>query len=439
MLTPEENIRLTETGPETAAGKVLRSYWQPVALTEELDGERPVKAVTLMNEQLVLFKAADGEYRLSGRFCPHRGVDLSYGRLEADGLRCPFHGWLFDGKGHCLEQPAQPAGSNTHTLVKHPSYPCEERNGVIFAYLGDGEPPVFPALDCFTAPDSHVFAYKGLWYCNWLQALEVGIDPVHASFLHRFLADDSLDEAYGRQFRDEAADSSMPLTKVLREFDCPEIRAEETDFGIRLLTLREISEESTHVRVTNLLFPNAIVIPMSNEMVIAQWHVPVDDESCYWYSMFISFGKPVNKELMRAQRIDMNPPPDYKPKYGPQNQWGYNPDEQRDKTYTGMGDDINVHDQWAVESPGPIADRSKHQLMRSDIGIMRYRRMLFKAMDAAEADSRNALPMSSDVTRIRGPVAIDEIGPADDWQNCWKERDLKRRQQSGWADDPWQE
>ena len=107
MLTPEENIRLTETGPETAAGKVLRSYWQPVALTEELDGERPVKAVTLMNEQLVLFKAADGEYRLSGRFCPHRGVDLSYGRLEADGLRCPFHGWLFDGKGHCLEQPAQ--------------------------------------------------------------------------------------------------------------------------------------------------------------------------------------------------------------------------------------------------------------------------------------------------------------------------------------------
>ena len=84
MLTPEENIRLTETGPETAAGKVLRSYWQPVALTEELDGERPVKAVTLMNEQLVLFKAADGEYRLSGRFCPHRGVDLSYGRLEAD-------------------------------------------------------------------------------------------------------------------------------------------------------------------------------------------------------------------------------------------------------------------------------------------------------------------------------------------------------------------
>ena len=161
MLTPEENIRLTETGPETAAGKVLRSYWQPVALTEELDGERPVKAVTLMNEQLVLFKAADGEYRLSGRFCPHRGVDLSYGRLEADGLRCPFHGWLFDGKGHCLEQPAQPAGSNTHTLVKPPSYPCEERNGVIFAYLGDGEPPAFPALDCFTAPDSHVFAYKG--------------------------------------------------------------------------------------------------------------------------------------------------------------------------------------------------------------------------------------------------------------------------------------
>lgn len=439
MPSKEENIRLTHIGPGTEAGAVLRRYWQPVALTEELDGPRPVKAVQLLGEHLVLFRSCGGDYRLANRACPHRGADLAYGRLEEDGLRCPFHGWLFDGLGNCLEQPAEPADSDGHTRVAHVAYPCLERNGIIFAYLGPGEAPPLPELDCFAAPSEQVFSYKGLWYCNWLQALEVGIDPAHASFLHRFLEDDSLDEAYGRQFRDEAADSKVPLTKVLREFERPDIHVEDTDYGFRLVTLRELDQQHTHVRVTNLLFPNAIVIPMSKDMVIAQWHVPIDDYSCYWYSMFVSFAGPVDKEKMRAQRIDMNPPPDYKPKYGPHNQWGYNPEEQEFRTYTGMGDDINVHDQWAVESPGPIADRSIQRLGRTDIGIIRYRRLLRLAMDALQKDDANALLMSdaTAVKQLRGPVAIDEIGPAEAWQTCWKERDLRRRNNSGWAPDPW--
>ena len=439
MSSKEKYTRLAHAGPGTDAGEVLRRYWQPVALTEELDGPRPVKAVQLMGEHLVLFRCSD-TYRLAERACPHRGVDLAYGRLEKNGLRCLFHGWLFDGLGNCLEQPAEPAESDGYTRAKHVAYPCLERNGIIFAYLGPGEAPPLPELDCFTAPTEQVFSYKGLWHCNWLQALEVGIDPAHASFLHRFFEDDSLDEAYGRQFRDEAADSNVSLTKVLREFERPEIKIEKTDYGFRLITLRELDEQNTHVRVTNMLFPNAIVIPMSKEMVIAQWHVPIDEHTCYWYSMFVSFADPVDKEIMRAQRIDMNPPPDYKPKYGPHNQWGYNSEEQKSHTYTGMGDDINVHDQWAVESPGPIVDRSMQRLGRSDVGIIHYRRMLTRTMDAI-LNGENTIPMSDaeNIKTIRGPVAIDEIAPADQWQHCWKERDLRRRNASGWATDPWKE
>ncbi len=130
------------------------------------------------------------------------------------------------------------------------------------------------------------------------------------------------------------------------------------------------------MRVTNQVFPQAICIPMSNEMTITQWHVPIDDEHCYWYSMFTSFGAPVNKHLMREQRLKEHRLPDYAPLKNRRNNYGYNPAEQSDETYTGMGLDINVHDQWAVESPGPIFDRTNEHLATSDKAIIAYRRML---------------------------------------------------------------
>ena len=145
--------------------------------------------VRLLGEDLVLFRNESGDLGLIGRHCPHRGADLCYGRLEDDGLRCPFHGWHFDRSGQCVEQPGEPEGSRMHENIQTKGYPVRELNGVIFAYLGPGEPPALPAFDCFAAPESHVFAFKGLWRCNWLQAMEVGIDPAHASFLHRFLED----------------------------------------------------------------------------------------------------------------------------------------------------------------------------------------------------------------------------------------------------------
>ena len=330
----------------------MRMYWQPAALVDELAGPRPVKAVKLLGEDLVLFRNEEGRYGLIERHCAHRGADLAFGRLENGGLRCAFHGWLFDVSGQCLETPAEPKDSRLCKNIAQRAYPVIEKSGILWAYLGEGEPPAFPEIDCFVAPDAYTFAFKGHINCNWLQALEVGIDPSHASFLHRFFEDEDTPAAYGKQFRGASAGSDMPMTKILREYDRPIINVEHTEYGLRLIALREIDDERTHVRVTNQLFPHGFVIPMSTEMTITQWHVPVDDENCYWYAIFTSYSTPVDKKKMRDQRLELYELPDYRSRKNQSNDYGFDPHEQATSTYTGMGADINVHDQWAVESMG---------------------------------------------------------------------------------------
>lgn len=435
MTTHEQNMRMTRVGADQPGGKLLRRYWQPVALIEELEDQRPVRPVKLLGQDFVLFRDEQGRYGLLDRDCPHRGADLAFGRPEDGGLRCPFHGWLFDVKGNCLQTPAEPENSRLCQRIKQKSYPVELRSGILFAYIGEGEPPAFPDLDCFIAPDSHVFAFKGHIACNWLQALEVGIDPAHASFLHRFFEDEEADANYGRQFRANSADSDMPMTKVLREFERPTIEVERTPYGMRLTALREISDTSTHVRVTNLLFPQAFNIPLSSEMTITQWHVPVDDVNCYWFAIFTSFSTPVDKQQMRAQRLELYELPDYIPRQNKANNYGFNPYEQKTQTYTGMGFDINVHDQWAVESQGAIQDRTREHLGSTDKAIINYRSMLMKAIEQAETGSEPPLMVLDETAAraIRGPVTVDGIAPTATWQAYWREADARKR-----AGAPWQ-
>jgi hypothetical protein len=318
--------------------------------------------------------------------------------------------------------------------IRTVSYPVVEKSGILFAYLGAGEPPAFAHFDCFVAPATHTFAFKGYWDCNWLQALEVGIDPAHASWLHRFFEDEDAAASYGRQFRSASAGSQMPMTQVLREHDRPEIRVERADYGMRLHTLRRISDAQTHVRVTNVLFPQAFVIPMSAEMTISQWHVPVDDAGCYWYSIFTSFGARVDKDTMRAQRLKTYPAPDYRPIHGRADGWGFDPAEQRTHTFTGMGFDINIHDQWACESQGRIQDRTRENLGSTDKGIVLYRRLLVDAIRRNEAGEKPPMVLDAKkASALRGPPAIDGIGPSDGWEEYWKEFDSKRRRTAAWA------
>lgn len=451
----EHNELITRIGPGTACGALLRRYWQPLALLDEFDpaldprmAGRPVKAVRLLGQDLVLFRDAAGRFGLLDRDCPHRGADLAFGRHEADGLRCPFHGWKFAPDGRCLETPAEPMGSTLCQRVRQRSYPVKVQSGVVFAYLGPegSTAPELPAFDAFAAPASHSFAFKGLWHCNWLQAFEVGIDPAHPSFLHRYLADEQDGDAYGRQFRaasvGEVDGERWPMTRVMREVCSPEIRHAEVAPGLtRLTTLRAISDALTHVRVTHAAFPHTFVIPLSADVTITQMHVPVDDTHTYWYSFFTSFAGPLDKETMRRQRLAHMTLPDYVPRHGRHDNWNYNPEEQRSRTYLGMGEeDINLHDQWAVESMGAIQDRSREHLGTSDKVIMANRRLLLQAIETVK--NGGTPPMVLDAAQaaaLQGPDTMDCIAPAAQWDSFWQQAAAAKRGGASWlqhADTP---
>ncbi|MCW5634199.1 MAG: Rieske 2Fe-2S domain-containing protein [Rubrivivax sp.] len=451
-----QNELITRVGPGTPCGELLRRYWHPVALLDEFEprldpamAKRPLKAVRLLGQDLILWRDVEGRYSLLDRDCPHRGADLKYARHEGDGVRCPFHGWKFAADGRCLETPAEGAGSTLCQRVRQRSYPLRVAAGTLFAFLGPegAPPPELPAFDCFAAPATHSFAFKGLWRCNWLQAFEVGIDPAHASFLHRML-DEDVDppdvqgRTYGRQFRGASAGEvdgeRWPMTRVLRECHSPEIRHEplgDKAAGLtRITTLRLVNERLTHVRVTNALFPYTFVIPLSETVTITQMHVPVDDTHTYWVSFFTSFDAPLAKETMRAQRLVNTELPDYLPRKGRENDWGYSAEEQASRTYLGMGEaDINVHDQWACESMGAIADRTREHLGTSDKVIMANRRMLLAAIEAVQ---RGGTPPgvfdAATAAAVTGPDTIDCIAPAARWEATWREGCAAKRARASW-------
>ena len=435
----EDNRKITETGPGTPGGNWMRLYWQPVALSEELETERAVVPVKVLGEDLVLFRNDDGVIGLIDRRCAHRGADLSLGRLEDGGLRCYFHGWLYGPGGSCLDTPAEPEDSPLKSKVKICSYPVTERNGIVWAYLGEGSPPSLPSLDCFVAPDEYTFAFKGYLDCNWLQALEVGIDPAHASYLHRFEEDEDTGDSYGKQFRSASLGTDLPMTKILREYGRPEILNARTEYGQRIVALRRLDKDgldgsSTHVRITHQVFPHGITIPLSATMAITQWHVPIDDVSCYWYAMFTSLDEPVDKQAMRAQRLEAITLPGYKPLRNRANNYRFDYEEQRTQTYTGLGKDINVHDQMAVEGQGYIYDRSREHLSRSDRAIITYRRMALKAIDTVAAGG-NPETLLTDTAEVesRGPIPLDGIGPTGEWEHYWAQSIEGLRKASPWA------
>lgn len=462
----QENDRLTRIGPSTVCGTLLRKFWHPIATLDEFSAEvdpacadRPVKALTLLGQNFVLFRDENGNFGLLDRQCPHRGADLSFGRLEtstssrwgapSSGLRCPFHGWKFATNGQCLDTPAEPEGSRLCDSVRARSYPLQVKNQVIWAWLGLdedglGSPPALPQLDWLIAPDTHTFAFKGVWNCNWLQAQEVGLDPAHVSFLHAFFEDEDLSQTYGRQFRSASAGDidgeRWPMTRIMREVYKPSITTEPTPWGQKITTLRQINQKYTHVRITHGLFPNGFVIPLSETMTITQFHIPIDDTSTYWFSLFTSFSDPIDKKAMRDQRLLGNPAPQFLPIKGRHNAWGFNAKEQATKTMLGMGEiDINVHDQWACESMGVISDRTREHLGTTDKAILANRRQMSQALKAIEQSpqSLNSVDLgfaSPDRDKaMLGPDTIDGLAPAAQWETWWQDQVAAKRKSAPWT------
>ena len=430
-MSPEQSDRLTHTGPGTPMGAVMRRYWQPFALVEELPEERPVKEIRVLGEDLVVFRDDRGRYGALVRRCAHRAGDLAFGRCEDGGLRCPYHGWLYAFDGRCLEQPAEPPGSTYRERIRQPAYACVERNGIVYGYMGGGEPPKLPGFDWFDAPASHCFAFKALQRANWLQAVEGEIDPAHLSYLHRYLDDDAEgDGTYGfKQFLATADNSDASVTTILREVPNPRLEIARTDFGVRIFALRDRGD-FTYVRVTNFLFPHTAVVAIG-DWTLVQIHVPIDDVSNWRYDVFYDFRAPIDGEALRAEKLKTYDVPGYAPKRNLENRYGFSAAEQKTGTYAGVGYDFNIHDTMILEGQGPIQDRSRENLAYTDMAIIAARKMLTEALDGAIAP-----PMSDEggrAARYDHLVSIDAVAPAGEWRRAWIAKQLDRRARSGWA------
>ena len=374
MLTQAENDLLTQTGPGTPCGKLLRSYWQPIATSEEmLPGGDPMP-VRIMSEDLVLFRDDGNRLGLIGLHCPHRGTDLSYGRVEDGGLRCLYHGWLFDIHGRCLDQPAQPEGKKFCDKVRNVAYPVQEKGGAIWAYMGEGEPPLIPDFQFLTAPAPNRLAFRVIQMCNWLQGLE-SFDPVHTTYLHRRAAGT-------RSIRSAGAD-----VRALRGIAPPEVSIENASFGTRVYILHKSPNGRKYLRINNYVYPCGTTPSTSTGEAGYQgrWYVPRDDSSHYSFEFFYRHSEPLDKDALRRFRA-ANVSPDHRHIRRPENRYLQNREElKRDENYSGMGDYFAAQDAFAVETQGVIRDRTKEHLGSTDIVVTAMRAQLLKAIKQIEA------------------------------------------------------
>src|SRR5713226_7261221 len=187
MLRAKENEKLCRVGAGTPMGELMRWYWHPIAPVAELL-ENPVKKVRILGEDLVLYRDRSGTLGLIGDKCAHRSVGLVYGIPEAEGLRCPYHGWLYDETGQCTEQPAEPPASNFKDKVRISAYPVQEMGGLIWAYLGPAPVPLLPRYDEFVWDDAVRSIAAAVIPVNWLQVMENSLDATHVEWLHGYYA-----------------------------------------------------------------------------------------------------------------------------------------------------------------------------------------------------------------------------------------------------------
>ncbi|HEY7167870.1 MAG TPA: Rieske 2Fe-2S domain-containing protein [Candidatus Binatia bacterium] len=375
MISAEENKLLTETGRGTPCGELMRRYWQPVALSEELPARGAPLKVGILGEELVLFRDDAGTPGLLGLHCSHRGTDLSYGRIEDGGLRCLYHGWLYDVCGRILEMPGEPGGGAGRDEIRHPAYPCRETGGVIFAYMGPGEAPLLPNYDFLTVPEPQRTVTKAHYQCNYLQANEGNIDPVHLSFLHQYL--EEARPPLQRIVRGSDATDNTLLKKDI----APTIEVEVTDYGLRIYTTRNSGSDKHYLRITNFIMPNLSAFGGATvgEGYAVHWHVPIDNNRHWKYIFGFNSKRPLDPEIREKNRAELTP--EYHLARNQANRYQQDRESMKTKSFTGIGFNFQVHDAFATESQGSIQDRTNEHLVLSDKAIVAARKLLLNAIN----------------------------------------------------------
>jgi phthalate 4,5-dioxygenase oxygenase subunit len=402
MLTREENALLTRTGPGTPMGALMRRYWLPALLSEELPepGGDP-KRVRLLGEDLVAYRAADGRVGLLAEYCPHRGASLAYARSEDCGLRCIYHGWKIGVDGTLLETPPEPPESTFRNRLRHVAYATHEAAGLIWAYMGPPErQPPAPRFPWTEAPAPSRVVTKVLQDCNWAQGVEGSIDSSHSDYLH------------SSNIRGRPSDHA------------PRLETQDTAYGFRYAAIRKPDAEpdrQKYVRVTLFVAPFYVFTPPlrmgssssaapGQDVRVQQAWVPIDDEHNYFFSLRFNRNGP----LVDNHRDQFQMDAAFRPRRHRANQHLQDRAAMRRGSWTGI-EGVNSQDFAVVESMGPIVDRSKEHLGVSDVAVIRMRRRM---LDAVRAFQAGAPPLGLDPAIPTERLATDErIVPIDTpWQ-----------------------
>jgi len=343
MLTREENDMLTRVGRGTPAGQMLRRYWMPIAVSGELSDERPIKATRLLGEDLVVYRDRHGRYGVVGEQCPHRKASLAFGRVDEEGIRCPYHGWKFDCTGACLEQPAEPESGGFKDKIKHTAYPVEKLGGLLWAYLGPEPKPLLPRWDVLAWENGKRWIEKHeVYHCNWLQPMENSVDPSHLYWLHGETA--HLAKTVERYAEEH---SFIPFefgivkqrrTPGKKPGDAPRIDQHPLIFPV---TLRHVFRA---LKTDGTLRHNV------------QVRVPVDDTHTQVYVVYFSPDQPGHAPA------DGDVP------------WEYFPIRNEKGEY--RLDQVLVQDAMAWETQGALTDRTQEHLGVGDEGIIILRKLL---------------------------------------------------------------
>ena len=337
MLSAEDNATLTRVGRGTPMGELMRRYWQPVAAVAQLD-EHPTLPVRLMGEDLVLYRDTSGRYGLLDRHCAHRRADLAYGTVEACGLRCHYHGWLFDGAGACLEQPFEEVAhpeARFKDKIRLTAYPVEAKGGLLWAYLGPAPAPLVPDWDLFHQPGYKQIVFSEI-PCNWFQGQENSIDPVHFEWLH---------SNWSAAQRGDATRAPRHLKLAFEEFE----------WGFTYRRVREDTTEDDELWTVGrvCLWPNCLYTGKF------EWRVPIDDERTLHVAWF------------------NDPVPGTAPFEQPRIPYWHGP-IQDPTTGRWITSHIMNQDFVAWIGQGAIADRTKEHLGESDRGVILLRRRMLE-------------------------------------------------------------
>jgi phenylpropionate dioxygenase-like ring-hydroxylating dioxygenase large terminal subunit len=373
MTTREENDILTRTGPGTPMGALFRRYWIPFLLAEELpEPDSPPVRVQLLSERLIAFRDTGGRIGLIDEFCAHRRVSLWFGRNEAHGLRCPYHGWKYDVTGQCTEVPSERSAAFCER-IRLTSYPCRELGGVIWAYMGPPElmPPA-PDFEWMEVPAAQRYVNKRIQESNYLQSLEGGIDGAHVSWLHRgALAHEPMRRgSQGASYQNDAR---------------PRMEVMECATGLTIGARRAADGQSYYWRLTQWIMPWYNMIPPYGDHALHghAW-VPINDETCLVWTFTHHPTRALSAEEHAAMQSGEGIyatliPGTYRPVAQRANDYLMDREAQRAGRYYSGIPGIAMQDASLQESCGPIVDRSLERLASTDAGIVMARARLLRA------------------------------------------------------------